>query len=163
MAGGADATAAFPVPVPDADTQPFWDGCRRGELRIPRCRSCGQWIWQPRPLCWRCQTPEPEWRCVSGAGRVASWTVIRPPTLPAYAELAPFVVLLVELDEGVRLLGYLVDDAGRLPKTDGRAEGVAMGAHVELRFHDQADTVLPCWTLSGSGPGPSEEDRCRWI
>jgi uncharacterized OB-fold protein len=157
MAGG-DPAAAFPVPVPDADTRPFWDGCRSGELRIPRCGRCGQWIWQPRPLCWRCQAPDPEWTRVSGAGRVVSWTVIRPPTLPAYAELAPFVVLLVELDEGVRLLGYLVDEEGRVPKTDGCAEGVAMGARAELRFHDQADTILPCWTLAGGSASRSAEE-----
>jgi hypothetical protein len=43
---------------------------------------------------------------------IASWTVLRPPTLPAFASMVPFVVLLVTLDEGVRLIGYLVDDAG---------------------------------------------------
>jgi len=48
----------------------------------------------------------------------------------------------------VRLLGYLVDDQGRLLQTDGEAEGIAMGARVSLRFHDQAGTILPSWTLA---------------
>ena len=73
---------------------------------------------------------------------------MRPPTLPAYADRVPFVILLVELEQGVRLIGYLVDDAGRMLETDGTAEKVAIGARVALRFHDQAGTPLPCWTMA---------------
>lgn len=152
-----DLSAGFPVPVPDADTQPFWDGCRRGELLVQRCAACARWLWQPRPLCSFCQTPDPVWTRVSGEGNVASWTVMRPPVLPAYADKVPFVILLVELDEGVRLLGYLVDDSGALLRSDGTAERLCMGMRVALRFHDQAGTILPCWTpvptwtLAGGG------------
>jgi uncharacterized OB-fold protein len=64
---------------------------------------------------------------VSGEGSVASWIVLRPPVLPAYADMVPFVVLLVELDEGVRMVGYLVDDAGMVLRTDGAREEVAIG------------------------------------
>ncbi len=151
-AAGFDPARAFPVPVPDADTQPFWDACQRRELQIQRCGDCGAWLWQPRPICSSCQAPEPAWTRVSGDGAIASWIVLRPPTLPAYADKVPFVVLLVELDEGVRLLGYLVDDAGDLLRTDGEAEGVAIGRRVALRFHDQAGTLLASWTLVGEGP-----------
>ena len=62
--------------------------------------------------------------------------------------MVPFVLLLVELAEGVRLIGYLVDGAGRVLRTDGAAEGVRIGARVALRFHDQAGTPLPCWTMT---------------
>jgi uncharacterized OB-fold protein len=145
-APAADPNAGFPVPVPDADTQPFWDGAARRELVVQRCARCAAWLWQPRPLCSHCHAPDPVWTRVAGDGRVASWTVIRPPVLPAWADRVPFVVLLVELDEGVRMLGYLVDDAGRLLQTDGAAEGIAIGTRVALRFHDQARTWLPSWT-----------------
>jgi hypothetical protein len=141
-----DPRRAFPIPVPDADTQPFWDGCARRELLIQRCSSCGRWLWQPRPVCSSCQEPDPAWTRVSGEGFVASWTVIRAPTLPAYADRVPFVILLVQLDEGVRLIGYLVDGEGRLLRTDGSAEGIRIGMRVSLRFHDQSGTILPCWT-----------------
>ena len=144
------ANPGFPVPVPDADTQPFWDACGRGELLIQRCGACGRWLWQPRPICSSCQKPDPVWTRVSGDGVVASWMVMRPPTLPAYAERVPFVILLVELTEGVRLIGYLVDDAGRVVQTDGTAEKVRIGARVALRFHDQAGTPLPCWTMAAA-------------
>jgi uncharacterized protein len=143
-----DPKTAFPVPVPDRDTAPFWEGTARGELLVQRCAACGAWLWQPRPVCSSCQTPDPVWTQVSGKARVASWTVLRPPTLPAYAEKVPFVVLLVELEQGVRMLGYLVDDAGNLLKTDGENEGLAMGSLVELRFHEQAGIQLPSWKLA---------------
>ena len=144
-----DPKTMFAIPVPDRDTQPFWDGCARGELVVQQCESCKKWLWQPRPVCSNCQTPDPQWKRVSGDGKVASWTVMRPPTLPAYAEMVPFVVLLVELDENVRLLGYLVDREGKVLKTDGVAEGIGMGARVRLRFHEQGGFQLPCWTLTG--------------
>jgi uncharacterized OB-fold protein len=141
---------AFPVPAPDADTQPFWDGCARRELCIQRCAACQAWLWQPRPICSRCQRPDPAWIRVSGDGRVASWIVLHPPVLPAYAEQVPFTVLLVEIDEGPRLLGYLVDDTGHLLRADSATKGLAVGAPVRLRFHDQAGTLLPSWSLLGS-------------
>ena len=65
-----DPKTAFPVPVPDRDTKPFWDGCARGELLIQRCGACGKFLWQPRPVCSSCQTPEPAWTKVSGDGIV---------------------------------------------------------------------------------------------
>ncbi len=139
---------AFPQPVPDRDTQPFWEGCRLRELRVQRCGRCRRWLWPPRPICSACQTPDPLWTRVAGDGALVSWCVVRPPTLPAYAGSTPFVILLVELDEGVRLVGYLVDDAGARLRTDGVAQGIAVGTRVALRFHDQAGTLLPSWTLA---------------
>jgi uncharacterized OB-fold protein len=142
-----DPKTAFPVPVPDADTQPFWDGCNRGELLIQRCGTCEKWLWQPRPICSSCQTPDPAWTRVSGDGFVASWMVARPPTLPAHADKVPYVILLAELNEGVRLIGYLVDSSGQILQTDGTTEGIEIGTRIALRFHDQAGTILPSWTV----------------
>ena len=141
-----DSSSAYPIPVADADTETFWEGCRKKELRIQRCPACKRWLWQPRPICSHCRRPDPEWTAVTGAGFVASWTVMRPPTLPAYADKVPFVILLVELDQGVRLIGYLVDDQAELCRSDGSAEGIEIGMRVALRFHDQQGTLLPCWT-----------------
>lgn len=138
----------FPAPLPDQDTQPFWDAAAERRLLIPRCRECRRWIWQPRPVCPRCHAPDPEWEPVAGRGRVVSWTVVRPPVLPVYAELIPFVILLVELDEGVRLVGQLVGDDGTLLTTDGEREGVATGAPVELRWRAQDEYTLPVWTMA---------------
>ncbi len=140
----------LPVPIADRDTQPFWDGCGERRLVIQHCSSCDRWIWQPRPLCSDCGGT-PAWREIDGRGRVASWTVIHPPVLPGYADRTPFVILLVELDVGVRLLGYLVDGEGGWIVTDGTAEGLEMASTVALRWHEQDGRLLPSWTLSAGG------------
>ena len=139
-----------PKPVPDRDTQPFWDAVEERRLVVQRCSSCGHWVWQPKPICPKCQTPDPEWTEVTGDGRVASWTVLHPPALPVWADQLPFVILLVELDEGPRMVGQLVDDSGGLLQTNGEAEGIEMGKRVSLRWRvDEAGQTLPAWTLVG--------------
>jgi uncharacterized OB-fold protein len=137
-----------PRPVADQDTQPFWDGVAERRLVVQRCASCGRWIWQPRPLCPSCHTPEPVWTEVAGDARVVSWTALHPPVLAVWADAVPFVVLLVELDgaPGVRMLGQLVDDDGALLRTNG--DGLRIGAPVSLRWRvDEAGQTLPAWTL----------------
>ena len=143
------AQALPPRPVPDADTQPFWDGVSERRLLVQCCTKCGRFIWQPKPVCPRCQAPDPEWVEVSGDGRVASWTVLHPPVLAVWADKLPFVIVLVELEEGVRMIGQLVGDDGELLQTNGEAEGVAMDAPVSLRWRvDEAGQTLPAWTLA---------------
>lgn len=137
----------LPVPVVDRDTQPFWSGCDEQRLFVQRCSGCHRWIWQPMPICPTCHAVDPVWTEVSGDGVVASWTVIRPPVLAGHAGRTPFVILLIQLDEGVRLLGYLVDDAGEWSTTDGTAENISMGARAALRWHRQDGRWLPSWTL----------------
>lgn len=133
-----------PKPVVDADTAPFWDAVSERRLVVQRCGSCAKWIWQPRPVCHVCRTPDPVWTEVSGDGEVTSWTVLHPPVLPVWAEAVPMTVLLVTLDEGVRMLGQLVDDAGQLVKGEA---GVDFGRRVALRWRtDEAGQTLPAWT-----------------
>ena len=144
------AVSLPPKPVADRDTQPFWDAVSDHRLVVPRCRACTTWIWQPRPLCPRCHAPDPEWVELDGDGRVVSWTALHPPVLSVWAEQVPFVVLLVELDAapGVRMIGQLVDDAGALRKTNGDAEGIAIGSRLRLRWRrDEAGQTLPAWTF----------------
>jgi len=101
-------------------------------------------------MCPDCHTPDPAWTEVTGDGGVVSWTVLHPPVLPVWSEQLPFVVLLVELDEGVRMIGQLVDDDGKLLRTDGTAEGIDFGTRVELRWRqDESGQTLPAWSPVG--------------
>lgn len=131
-------SALPPKPVPDADTQPYWDAAAEHRLAVPRCGACGRWVWQPAPLCPACGTPDPVWTEVSGAGVVVSWTVIHPPVLPAWADDVPFTVLLVELDEGVRMVGRLVD---------AEPSELSIGLPVALRWRQEGELALPAWTV----------------
>ena len=128
-----------PRPVADADTQAFWDAVVQRRLVVQRCAGCARWIWQPQPLCPACSTPDPQWTEVAGAGVVVSWTVVHPPVLPAWADDVPFTVLLVELTEGVRMVGRLVD---------AEPSSLSMGAPVALRWREEAGVTLPAWTLA---------------
>lgn len=137
-----------PKPVPDRDTQPFWDAVSQRRLVVQRCAACGRWIWQPRPICPACHAANAPWTEVTGAGTVASWTVLHPPVLPVWGERVPFVVLLVHLDEGVRMVGQMVDAAGEPVRSD---DGVGFGARVALAWRmDEGGNTLPAWTLAGA-------------
>ncbi len=143
------AAARFPVPEPDRDGAPFWLAAQRRELTVPRCPRCGHYVWQPAPVCPRCACPDLEWSIVSGDATVLSWTVPHPPVLPAFADLVPFVVLLVQLEEGPRMVGQLVDEEGGLLRTDGRdVPELRIGSTVTLRWRRQGETLLPSWTLT---------------
>ncbi|MGH7819096.1 MAG: Zn-ribbon domain-containing OB-fold protein [Candidatus Binatia bacterium] len=86
-------------PIDDPEIAPFWDGCRSGELRIPRCEACGRWVWYPRRRCPACGGSRIAWRPVSGRGRLFTWVTVHRAFVPALAERVPYVTALVELEE----------------------------------------------------------------
>ena len=120
---------AHPQPVPDADTSPFWDACRRHELLLQQCGSCASWRFPPRPRCPSCRSDRFSWQHVSGKGRIASYTICHPPVLAAYADRVPYNVVVVELAEGPFIISNLVDAE---PSIDTR---------VEVTFVDVADDL----------------------
>jgi uncharacterized OB-fold protein len=128
--------ADFPLPdVDDPLTAEFFAGAARGQLVIPRCVSCGEYVWYPAPEC-----PHDggalEWTEVSGRGTLFSWTVIHRAFLPAFADKVPFVSALVALDEdpAVRIVTMLVDcDAATL-----RADQA-----VDVEFRPLSFSTLP--------------------
>ena len=97
-----------PYPEPDGETQPFWDGIAAGVFRIQRCRECEEHVFYPRTVCPFCMSAVAlEWVDASGRAEVHSYTVVhRAP--PGFAEDAPYVVALVELEEGPRLMTRLL-------------------------------------------------------
>ena len=95
-------------PVPDDVSAPFWEGVGEGVLRIQRCQECGRHVFYPRAVCPFCTASHLCWVDASGRGRIHSYTVVhRAP--PDYRDQVPYVVALVELDEGVRMMTRLVD------------------------------------------------------
>ena len=95
-------------PVPDDVSAPFWEGVAEGVLRIQRCQECGRHVFYPRAVCPYCTASHLCWVDASGRGRIHSYTVVhRAP--PDYRHQVPYVVALVELDEGVRMMTRLVD------------------------------------------------------
>lgn len=121
-----------PLPVPDQDTRPYWEAARRHELLIQRCRTCGQHYFYPRPYCPHCLSANTEWVRASGRGTVYSYTVNYRPSTPALADRVPYVVALIDLVEGPRMMSNIV---GCDP-----AE-VRIGMAVEVTFEDVTDEI----------------------
>jgi uncharacterized protein len=98
-----------PQPVPDNDTEPFWDAVSSGALAMCRCQSCGLWHQPPLERCRRC-VGATAFEPIRGTGELYSFIVVRQPAVPGYLEV-PYVVGLVELDEqpGLRLPARLVE------------------------------------------------------
>jgi uncharacterized protein len=87
----------------------FYAWCARGELRLRRCQACREWCHVPRLTCPNCASTDWAWEPVKGTGRVYTWTVVHRAMHPAFLGDVPYAVLVVELDEGPRLVSGLVD------------------------------------------------------
>ncbi|MGZ3144947.1 bifunctional MaoC family dehydratase N-terminal/OB-fold nucleic acid binding domain-containing protein [Lentzea chajnantorensis] len=92
-------------PSVNRDTEYFWNGTKQGELRIQRCGGCGLLRHPPGPMCPECGATTPRYLVSDGRGVVYSYVVHHHPQVPG--KRTPFVIALVELDEGVRMLGEL--------------------------------------------------------
>ena len=97
-------------PIQSIDAQAYWDGLQAGQLRVQRCGSCGRLRHYPRPMCPACHSFEVDWVALSGAGTVHSWTRPHQSALPGFADAVPFTLVTVDMAEGVRVLGRLLDD-----------------------------------------------------
>ncbi len=99
----------LPVPAPTALSAPFWEATGRGELRLQRCQRCGTVRFPPKVLCPACLGEDGVWAEVDGSAVVVTYTVVHQPATPAFAGRVPYVVSVVELSEGPRMLTNLVD------------------------------------------------------
>jgi uncharacterized OB-fold protein len=93
----------LPSPVgPNAELYAFW---AQGELRLQRCAGCQAWRHPPRYRCAACGSADVTWDLASGRGRVFSWTITHRAVDPAFEP--PYAIVVVELEEGPRLVGSL--------------------------------------------------------
>lgn len=106
MSTGNDTSPSVPHPalwgVLYRSSTPFWEAVGREELRLQRCTACGAWRMPPGPMCPTCRSAESEWVPASGRGTIHSWVTYMESPHPAFE--APYVVVLVELEEGVRIV-----------------------------------------------------------
>jgi uncharacterized protein len=132
--------------INEPTSAPFWAGCARGELLVQTCASCGLRRMPPRPMCARCRSIEVRWEVTSGRGRVWSFIVAHPPLLPAFAAVAPYNAIIVELEEDplIRFAGNLVASAdGEINEVDPAT--IEIGQPVSVVFHRIDDVTLPRW------------------
>ena len=97
-------------PSPTLDDEFFWTAIAEGRLVFQRCSACGVVRHPPAPMCGECHSVEWDTQESSGHGHVYTWIVSHHPTKP---DAEPRVVVLVELDEGVRFVANLLGVAER--------------------------------------------------
>lgn len=132
------------LPIADADSEPFWQACEESRLVGPVCTDCGAWSWPPSPCCRRCRSQAQEWRELSGFGVIWSFARVHHAFHPSLAKRVPYIVGLIDLDEGLRMVGRV--EAGDKEPT--------IGARVRARFEEQEGRRFPYFELA---PGRREE------
>jgi uncharacterized OB-fold protein len=121
-----------PLPRGEEYNGEFYQFCKRHELRFQRCLACKAWRHMPRECCAACGSLDWTWESSSGKGRVFSWTVVHRALQPAFAEDVPYVVAIIELEEGVRMVSHVV----------GLAAGeLRLDLSVEVAFDDVTPEV----------------------
>ena len=127
---------AKPLPQLDNVNEEYWKAGREGRLLIQQCPKCGHRQWYPRAVCTQCAS-DPEWLEASGRGTIHTYTVVRQQGIPAFKAELPYVVAMVELEEGPLIFGSL-------PGID--PDAVSIGLPVEVYFMAAADdTGIPYW------------------
>ena len=122
-----------PEPKPTPETAHFWAGTSVGELRLQRCRACDEAYFPPQPFCPHCASGDVEVVRASGRGTLHSY-VINHRAAPGFT--APYVIAVVELDEGPRMLTNLVEVA---PEPGA----LTLDAPVEVVFEKVGEYALP--------------------
>lgn len=126
------STYAKPIPEITEELRPFFAAASEGRLVVQRCRRCGNLRFPPRSICSQCLGREADWAPVSGRGALYSFNVMHQVYHPGFAPEVPYPVVLVELEEGCRMLSNLVD----CPRPDLR-----IGLPVEVVFEKVNDEI----------------------
>ena len=99
-----------PLPEPDIDSLPYWEGCKEHKLLLQRCSQCGKLRWPAGAICSACRSFDHEWVPSMGTGKIYAWIVIAQTNQRGFIEEGPYGVVTVELDDqpGLRMPSSLV-------------------------------------------------------
>ena len=125
-----------PIPARDPVSRTFWEAAAEGRLLVQHCPSCGARQFYPRALCTTCGG-DPEWEEVSGRGTVHTFTVIRQQGARPFRDELPYVVAMIALAEGPRMMGNV---------TGCPVEEVTVGMAVQAYIASaEPGTGVPFW------------------
>lgn len=125
-----------PTPHPSPVSRQFWEACARHELVLQRCAGCSTAVFYPRSVCPACGSSRLEWGPASGSGTLYSYTVARRATHRRLR--APYVIAIVELDEGPRMTSTVVG-------TD--LDDLAIGSRLQVDFEDDETVSFPVFRV----------------
>lgn len=97
-----------PLPTPDPVTKPYWDSVKAHAMQLQKCSDCGKFVFYPRAVCPHCFSRDLKWTPVSGKGKIYGFTISHQKVIQSFASEVPYVIALVELEEGARMMTNLV-------------------------------------------------------
>lgn len=125
--GGVEIPARYPN-FEQTRVQEFWLALQNEELKTTKCRGCGTIVFPPRSICSKCYSDDVEWVALPKKGKLYSYCGCEQHSYtPLYAVDEPFLLGVVELENGIRLLSYLVD---------AKYEDLRVGDPVEIVFRE---------------------------
>lgn len=129
-----------PLPLPDADSKPFWESCRKHAMAIQQCIDCKEFRYPPRSLCPKCHSLDTQWKAITGKGTVYVALMMCRSYGPAWEADVPYNIALIELDERVRMWSNVI----------GCSPGeVKIGSRVSITYEDVTDSItLPKFRLT---------------
>ncbi len=123
------------LPRPTPESAPFWQGCQDHKLLLQYCTACDTHQFYPRTICATCMSDQLEWREASGRGTVESYTIVTRAVSDAYAADVPYVIALITLAEGPRMMSNVIGCD---------VESVKCGLAVEVVFERwSAEITMP--------------------
>lgn len=129
-----------PIPEISEETRPYWDGCKAHRLLLPKCRSCGEVFYFPKGFCPNCLSEDIEWMEASGKGKVHTFSVIQRPPAPSFMPDVPYVVAIIDLEEGPRMMSNIVE---------ATVDDISVDMPVEVVFEDITEEItLPKFRLA---------------
>lgn len=121
-----------PLPNPTPFSKPFWDGAKRHELLIQKCQDCQKFVFYPKVICPFCLSYNLEWIKASGRGRVYTYSVVYSYAPTEFSDDIPYIIAVIELEEGVRMMSNIVEC---------RPEEVKCDMDVEAIFQDVTEEI----------------------
>ena len=121
-----------PLPVINGETQPFWQYCKKHELRMQKCKQCGHIRYPISIVCPQCSSIEAEWVLLGGNGTIYSFAIYRVAYHPAFKDDVPYVVAIIQLAEGPRMESNIIGC---------KVEDVKVEMPVTVYFDDVTDQI----------------------
>ncbi|MCF8565754.1 Zn-ribbon domain-containing OB-fold protein [Alicyclobacillus tolerans] len=133
-----------PLPVTKGIAEKFWNALNQEKFLYQRCDDCLAAIFYPRVVCPQCMSDNLSWQTSSGKGNVYTYTVVYKPVDARFKPIAPYVVALIDLDEGIRVMGNIVGWHD--------PEAIQVGQRVAVEYQRVTDQItLPMFRVEQEG------------
>ncbi len=123
-----------PIPVPQGESDYYWEKAKQHELWLRQCNACGKAYFYPRDISPCCFSKDTSWVQASGNATLHTYGIVERPPHPCFAEETPFVTAIVELEEGPRMPTNIVMD-------EPTPEKLQIGMALKVVFEDISETI----------------------